>query len=599
MRYNISIFACFERIFEMKKFIKPTALVITLILICLGLVSCSGGKTDANGLVFALDKNTDTYSVTGYTGTSPDVTIPASFESLPVSSIAAGAFKDNKIIKNVTIPESVRSIGATAFIGCTELSRVVFAGTSAINSLATGTFSGCTKLDGVVIPDSVKSIGYKAFENCTSMTTLTLPLNLETIDNYAFSGCTALENVIFDRSRAFTINANAFYKCDSLTTLMTPEVVTDEDAKAVYTYKNGLLTKNGTVLVRWLRDDNVCKLGAEIENIADGAFYECFKIERFEVDAANKSFFADASGVLYSGDKTKMIAFPAGKVIGDDGVFEIPAEYGVREIAGKAFCGTSNVKKIILPETVKKIGESAFRGCLKLQSIVTGFVKIEVGANAFDGCAELETYKILPKNEKTVILGRVVFSGDESELIAYPTELDAAEYTVPKQVAKVRAGAFAFNTSLAAIKVEAGSATLTSENGVLFGINENGEKVLLCAYPRAKTDAEYKMPETVTAVHGYAFYGNANLTKVTLAKPCEVLSEYLFADCKNLGALIILANELKFETNSLAGCASLEKVKFGGNKTAWNKAVSGASGVDNQAILKNITLENEDYNYEE
>lgn len=598
MRYNISIFACFERIFEMKKFIKPTALVIALILICIGGISCSGKKTDANGLVFTIDKSTNTYSVAGYVGTSPDVTIPESFESLPVSSIAAGAFKENKNIKSVTIPESVRSIGATAFIGCTELNKVVFAGTFSINSLATGTFSGCTKLDGVVIPDSVKSIGYKAFENCTSMTTLTLPSNLETIDNYAFSGCTALKNVIFDRSQSFTINANAFYKCDSLTTLMTPEVVTDEDAKAVYTYKDGILT-NGKTLVRWLRDDNVCKIGAEIEEIADGAFYECFKIERFEVDAANKSFFGDTFGVLYSGDKTKMIAFPAGKDLGDDGVFEIPTEYGVREIAGKAFCGTTNVKKIILPETVAKIGEAAFGGCLNLQSIVTGTDKIEVGANAFVGCATIESYKNLPKDEKTVISGRVVFSSDESELIAYPTELDDAEYTVPKHVSKVRAGAFAFNSALDAIKVEAGSVSLAAENGVLYGLNENGDKVLLCAYPRAKSDAEYKMPVTVTAVNGYAFYGNENLTKVTLAKSCEVLSEYMFKDCKNLGELIILANELKFETNAVAGCSSLEKVKFGGNKTAWNKAISDASGVGNQAILKNITLENEDYNYEE
>ena len=47
----------------------------------------------------------------------------------------------------------------------------------------------------VVIPDSVKSIGESAFSFCTSLTSITIPDSVTSIGDYAFIGCNILRKV--------------------------------------------------------------------------------------------------------------------------------------------------------------------------------------------------------------------------------------------------------------------------------------------------------------------------------------------------------------------------------------------------------------------
>ena len=47
-------------------------------------------------------------------------------------------------------------------------------------------YSGLTS---ITIPDSVTSIGYSAFEGCTGLTSITIPDSVTSIGNCAFLGC--------------------------------------------------------------------------------------------------------------------------------------------------------------------------------------------------------------------------------------------------------------------------------------------------------------------------------------------------------------------------------------------------------------------------
>ena len=79
---------------------------------------------------------------------SREVTVPSTFNGLPVTGIGDSAFYNCTGLTSVTIPDSVTSIGQYAFYGCTGLTSVT-------------------------IPDSVTSIGSYAFYGCTGLTSVT------------------------------------------------------------------------------------------------------------------------------------------------------------------------------------------------------------------------------------------------------------------------------------------------------------------------------------------------------------------------------------------------------------------------------------------
>ena len=72
-------------------------------------------------------------SITGYTGNSTAVNIPPQIQGLPVTAIGDRAFIRANIT-NVTIPNSVTSIGGSAFSDTTRLTSVTFGG----NGIAIG-----------------------------------------------------------------------------------------------------------------------------------------------------------------------------------------------------------------------------------------------------------------------------------------------------------------------------------------------------------------------------------------------------------------------------------------------------------------------------
>jgi len=87
-------------------------------------------------------------------------------------------------LRNLVIPDNVKTIGDYAFSGCTKLvSLKLGAGLTEIGKCA---FQNCSNLTEVSIPDNVTTINQYAFSGCTGLTTLTLGKGVETIGTYAF-----------------------------------------------------------------------------------------------------------------------------------------------------------------------------------------------------------------------------------------------------------------------------------------------------------------------------------------------------------------------------------------------------------------------------
>ena len=151
------------------------------------------------------------------------VTIPDN-----VTSIGSLAFYGCSSLTSVTIPDSVTSIGSLAFQGCSGLTGVYIEDLGAwcgINfgnnrsnpcSYAHNLYLNGTLLTSVTIPDSVTSIGGSAFYGCTGLTSVTIPDSVTSIGGSAFYGCTGLTSVTIPDS-VTSIGTAAFDGCSGLT----------------------------------------------------------------------------------------------------------------------------------------------------------------------------------------------------------------------------------------------------------------------------------------------------------------------------------------------------------------------------------------------
>ena len=207
---------------------------------CSGLLSISVDSGNANyrsvnGLLLSNDSKTLIQGVNG------NVTIPDSVTSIgssafyhcsgltsvtipnSVTSIGSSAFSGCSGLTSVTIPHSVTSIGNSAFINCSGLTSVTIP--DSLTSIKYHTFYGCSGLTSVTISDSVTSIGSFAFYNCTNLTSMTIPNSVTSIGSSAFLGCSGLTSVKIPDSVTH-IGDSAFESCEGLTSVTIPDSVT-------------------------------------------------------------------------------------------------------------------------------------------------------------------------------------------------------------------------------------------------------------------------------------------------------------------------------------------------------------------------------------
>ncbi|MDR0312912.1 MAG: leucine-rich repeat protein [Treponema sp.] len=181
-------------------------------------VTIVAAVAEENGLKFTLINNS-AYRVEKGTGAGATISIPATFNGLPVTTIAANGFQNLTVMTSLTIPASVTSINNTAFNGCTGLTTITVAdGNAVYRSLNNCVLQGNTLIFGCknsTIPTTgVTTIGTRAFYGISGLSSVTIPNTVSSIGDYAFYGC-GLQNVTIS-SGVTRIGDYAFSNCTNL-----------------------------------------------------------------------------------------------------------------------------------------------------------------------------------------------------------------------------------------------------------------------------------------------------------------------------------------------------------------------------------------------
>ena len=196
-----------------------------------GLVAYKYKGTMPEGTSIAIKEGTTEIAYSAFSGCSGliDITIPNT-----VVSIGDCAFINCNRLTDISIPNSVVSIGDRAFYGTSWFDNqpggLIYTGLVAYKykgtmpegtsiSLNDGTlgisgraFSQCNGLTNIIIPGTVTNIGSEAFYNCTSLTNINIPNSVTSIGEMAFGNCTGLTSIDIPNSLT-TIARSTFIEC--------------------------------------------------------------------------------------------------------------------------------------------------------------------------------------------------------------------------------------------------------------------------------------------------------------------------------------------------------------------------------------------------
>ena len=475
------------------------------------------------------------------------------------------------------------------------------------------TFKGCTHLETVVLSDGTYMISESMFKGCTSLKNLPIGQYLTRIGEYAFKGCTGLTNVIVPNS-VVSIGLGAFQDCNNITSMMLPYVggnnlktlnygtssadIYDNNDSYYYYYRTNteqLYSKNWSLPKKMeLMDVKCYDANTPIpENPSVGDYYfrsasnrELYRFDgrnwvmvgAYSIYAPNKPYLGYIFGASTVADSATSVPVSLTTIIISEGADDLTGDSN-----GGSFEGCTNLKNVILPNTLRRLGNRTFYGCTGLGSISIPGSASNIGEYVFTNCTSLKSVTL---GEGITALGYNMFQGCTSlASFSFPSTLENLGFhafhgctslqsmVIPNTVKSIGTFTFQDCTGLKYVSLPAICATLQSNffNGCtsLIGV---------------------VLPINLHMINTSAFEGCTSLTSITVPDTLYEIGQNAFKGCTKLRAVYNIENsQLTYvRANAFEGCSKLES--FDGHSKATDKPNFISYAFKNCTSLKSVSL---------
>ncbi len=488
-------------------------------------------------------------------------TIPSS-----VSKIGMAAFASMTTLASINIPANITEIGDIAFSGCGDLVLTVDEDNTVYHTagnclIETATQTLMCGFNSSVIPadNSVTSIDSYAFMFLEEIESIVIPANITLIGSYAFIGCT-FTKVYYGGTETQWNAVNIKTGNTPLTTATIyyySATQPQELNKNFWRYVDGVPTAWPVHTAHTYYDDcdttcNVCgavrtvthSYGTTWLAAEDGHYHKCSNCNGESTHEAHTSvkgkcsvcdYIVETQGLSYIYDSTtESYTVNDIPLVSTIDYIRIPSTYNdgtngshpVKKIgfATPLTSYNTNIKSIIIPNSVTKIAMGSLLGMSELESLTIPASVTSIEEGSLSGCNSLTN---------------IIISGNNFEFV----------------------GNCLIDVNNESVIFGAGNPTIPSDGSVT--------KIGAYAFYELTTLTDITIPTTITSIGNFAF-ASTGLTEIIIPNGIETIPQGAFKDCTSLTTVVIPSTVTTIKTEAFYGCSSLQNAYFAGTETQWN-----------------------------
>ena len=479
------------------------------------------------------------------------VFVPSNYNDKPVTKINKDAFTITPIVK-LKISDNIEVIEESAF-------------------------RGCYKLNEVILPDTLKLLGSYSFAGC-KVESLMIPKNLKTIEEGALA-CDDLKDVYYNGTIEDWCKIEFEDKNSNPMNYASNFYILDPNGDIEY---NG----NKYSLVTEIEIPNT------ITSIGNYQFYGFNNVTSITIPDSviniGEYSFSYCSSITNLNVLSNVENIGSGAFKGCSSLTNVVIPSGVTSIASYTFSECSSLTNMTIPSGVTSIGSYAFSKCSNLISIDIPSEVTSIDSYAFSECNSIEIIS-LPVLESfiDIDLGSLLINSREirlkngriinDRLFRLCSNLETI--LIPNTITKMGLSTFSRCDKLTSVyyngtiedwcKIEfedknsnpmkyAKNFYILDSNG---DIEYNGKKYSLVT--------EIEIPNTITSIGNYQFYGFNNVTSITIPKGVSNIGRAAFIDCSNLINIEISNSVISIGQSAFYSCENLENVYYDGTLEDW------------------------------